>query len=139
MMPAAAGSPQAPLGGLNALVVEDEAIISFLIEDMLRDLGCVEVWHAGSIRDAFARLDTHRPDVALLDVNLGGEPVFPVAERLDDAGIPFVFATGYGQRGLPPAWAPKPVIQKPFDLDVLGEKLRLALRGQDGGRGDRPG
>ena len=104
---------------MTALVVEDETLIFLLIEDMLRELGCGTVLHATSVAEALHLLDMASPDVALLDVNLTGESAFPVAARLEAGQIPFVFATGYGQQGMPEQWAPKPIIQKPFRMETL--------------------
>jgi CheY-like chemotaxis protein len=113
--------------GLKVLVVEDETIIAFMIEDMLRELGCGDVLHAASIANALLAVERNRPDVAILDVNLGGAPVYAVAEKLDAAGVPFAFASGYGQGGISDAWAGRTVIQKPFDLPRLAEGLRACL------------
>jgi CheY-like chemotaxis protein len=88
------------LHGLRALVVEDEAVISFLLEDMLGELGAGDVRHGASVRAALSALDAAAPDFAVLDVNLGGERVYPVAERLEKDGVPFVFITGYGKSGI---------------------------------------
>lgn len=118
---------QALLRGLSVLLVEDETLISFLIEDMLQELGCSDVRHASAVGHALSMLAERRPDVAVVDVNLGGSLVYPLVERLDGAGIPFVFATGYGRRGLPQRWSARPVIQKPFARDVLAAALRSAL------------
>jgi CheY-like chemotaxis protein len=115
------------LEGVKVLVVEDESIISFLIEDMLAQLGCSAIWHASGVGEALALLDERQPDAAVLDVNLGGEPADPVAARMASTGIPFVFATGYGQQGVPIAWADRPVIQKPFKLATLASALRDLL------------
>ena len=71
-----------PLDGLNILVVEDETMLFFLAEDMLLELGCAKVWHAGRLSDAVAFLAGNRPDAAMLDVNLAGEPVYPLAVKL---------------------------------------------------------
>jgi CheY-like chemotaxis protein len=111
------------ISGLKVLVVEDEAIVSFLVEEMLLDLGCAEVWHAGAVAQALALLDEKKPDAGVLDVNLAGALVYPVAERLAQLRVPFFFATGYGQKGLAPEWADRPVIQKPFDQDALSRML----------------
>lgn len=111
----------------KVLVVEDETVVSFLVEDMLIELGCREVLHAADIRDALQMLEREQVDLAVLDVNLGGEKVYPVAEFLTARGIPFVFATGYGRQGLEADWRDRPVIQKPFRLDVLADALRSAL------------
>jgi len=116
-----------PLAGLKVLVVEDEAIISFLIEDMLLSLGCASVAHAGTVKQAVNLLSEQTPDAAVLDVNLAGEPGYAVAEKLEEDGIPFVFATGYGGAGLPARWRERPVIQKPFTLESLEAALRTAF------------
>jgi CheY-like chemotaxis protein len=115
------------LDGLKILVVEDESIISFLIEDMLLALGCGSVWHAGAVAQAIALLNERRPDAAVLDLNLSGEPAYPIAENLEARGIPFVFATGYGAAGVAKRWTGKPVVQKPFTLESLETALRSAL------------
>lgn len=116
-----------PLDGVRILVVEDETMLFFLAEDMLTELGCATVWHASRVKEALAFLEQEKPDVAMLDVNLAGEPVYPVAERLAAANIPFVFATGYGSAGLSHPFTSRPVIQKPFNADMLGEALGKAL------------
>lgn len=121
-------SPPALLAGLDVLLVEDEIVIAFLVEDMLRDLGCHRVFHAGTVGEALAILDEQRLQLAVLDVNLGDSTAYPVAERLHDLAIPFVFATGYGLRGLDPRWAATTVLQKPFDARVLAAALRTVLR-----------
>jgi len=115
------------LDGLCVLVVEDEAIISFLLEDMLGELGAADVRHAGNLKTALAFLDTHKPDLAVLDVNLGGEHVYPVAEKLEGQGVAFLFTTGYGKSGLDPRWSAKLVVQKPFNLEVMTAALRALL------------
>jgi DNA-binding response OmpR family regulator len=116
-----------PLGGLKILVVEDETMLFFLAEDMLTELGCAAVLHASRVKEALALLANERPDVAMLDVNLAGEQAYPVAERLAAVNVPFVFATGYGSEGIPPNWASRPVVQKPFTLDMLGRAISAAL------------
>jgi CheY-like chemotaxis protein len=118
-------SPQ--FAGLKVLIVEDEAIVSFLVEDMLRDLGFAVVWHATSVEEALTILGDRRPDAAVLDVNLAGEMVFPVATHLATSRIPFIFATGYGRKGIPDAWNETPVIQKPFDIETLARGLGAVI------------
>jgi CheY-like chemotaxis protein len=119
--------PAGPLSGLRILVVEDETMLFFLAEDMLIELGCGVVLHACRVKDALAILASESPDVAMLDVNLAGEQAYPIAERLMAQKVPFVFATGYGSEGIPPCWAGRPVIQKPFTLDMLGRAITAAL------------
>ena len=111
-------SPSAP-SSMKILVVEDEAIVSLLLEDMLLDLGYGDVWVASDVESALGLLASKRPDVAVLDVNLGGESAYPVAEQLAAMKIPFVFATGYGRFGIDGPWAAHPVIQKPYDIKAL--------------------
>ena len=116
------------LEGMSVLVVEDEAIISFLLEDMLGELGARDVRTAASVSSALAMIDAQKPDFAVLDVNLGGERVYPVAERLEGDGVPFVFTTGYGKSGLDPRWTVKTVVQKPFTVPIMDAALRALLR-----------
>ncbi|MBV9420204.1 MAG: response regulator [Alphaproteobacteria bacterium] len=111
------------LDGLSVLVVEDEAIISFLLEDMVSELGAIDVRHAGSVQAALNMIEERLPDLAVLDVNLGGTPVYPVAERLEAAGVTFIFTTGYGRAGLVDRWTSKTVVQKPFDIDAMSNAL----------------
>lgn len=126
-MNALRNTPFVSLEGLNILIVEDEAAVSFLVEDMLQDLGCTAVWHASNVREALDIVAKHRPDAAVLDVNLRDELAYPVAERLDEMEVPFIFATGYGRRGIPSDWLIKPVVQKPFDAEALRDALNLVL------------
>ena len=115
------------LNGLSMLVVEDETIVSLLVEGMLMDLGCDDVWYASSVDEALGILAEHTPDAAVLDVNLGGEPAYPIARRLAEAQVPFVFATGYGASGVHEDWAGRPVLQKPFQTDMLAAALASVL------------
>jgi len=113
------------LTGLRVLVVEDEMMVSMLIEDMLEDLGCTVVGPAARLDEALALARDSQIDCAVLDVNLGGQPIFPLADFLREKGAPFAFATGYGDAGLREVDRGSPVLQKPFretDLArVLGE------------------
>ena len=105
--------------GRDILVVEDEEMIASVIEEMLLDLGCRQVWIARSANEAQAVLAQDRPHAAILDVNLGGHSGFQLAQALADMQIPFAFATGYGRHGLPEQWAARPMLQKPFKLETL--------------------
>jgi len=115
----------AALAGLRVLVVEDEMMVSMLIEDMLADMGCHVVGPASRLDEAIELSKVSQIDCAVLDVNLGGQPIFPLADILREKGCPFAFATGYGDAGLREADRGAPVLQKPFregDLArVLGE------------------
>lgn len=118
------------LEGLKVLVVEDEMMVSMLIEDMLSDLGCHVVGPASRLDEAMELARSADLDCAVLDVNLGGQSIFPLADLLRERRAPFAFATGYGDAGLRDADRGTPVLQKPFregDLArVLGE-LRAAV------------
>jgi DNA-binding response OmpR family regulator len=119
--------PERPAEGLNVLLVEDEAVVSFLVEDMLTELGAAEVWHVPGVASARTLLAGRRPDFAVLDVNLGGEWAWPLAELLKASGVPFLFATGYGRDGMPADWQGSVVIQKPYRLQTLAGAVWSAL------------
>lgn len=102
------------LSSLKVLVVEDEALVSMLVEDMLTDLGCTIVGPAAEIEEALRLASSADIDAALLDVNLGGRPIFPVADTLKARGVPFAFASGYGEAGLTEDHKGAAVLQKPF-------------------------
>lgn len=114
--------------GLRVLVVEDEAAIAMLLEDMLLDLGSEVVGPAGRLGQALTLAETETFDLAILDVNLAGEPIYPVVEVLERRGIRFVFSTGYGSGGIEPAWQGRPVLQKPFSQAELELALSAATR-----------
>jgi two-component SAPR family response regulator len=104
----------------KVMIVEDEALVAMMVEDMLGDLGCEVAGSFGAVRDALAWLggDNPAPDGAVLDVNIGGEMVFPVAEQLRERGVPFVFATGYGD--LPrKGFESIEVLAKPINVGAL--------------------
>ena len=121
-----------PLDGLRVLVVEDEALVAMLIEDMLTDFGCKVRGPAGSIRQALDAIAEEAPDAAILDVNLGGEAVYPVADALRACGAPFVLATGYGEMGVAEGYRDAPVLQKPFEERELQTRLREAVAAREG-------
>jgi CheY-like chemotaxis protein len=119
----------------RVLIVEDEAMIAMLIEDMLLDLGCEVVATAGRFEEAIAAAETGDFDLALLDVNLAGRPVFPVAQALVERGIPFAFLTGYGSTGIDPIYPDAPVLAKPFqaqDLEAVVHRLQANRGGPTG-------
>ena len=111
------------LKGLRVLVVEDEMMVSMLIEDMLSDMGCTVVGPASRLDEAMELAQAGGIDCAVLDVNLGGQPIFPVADLLRERGCPFAFATGYGDAGLRDADRGTPVLQKPFREGDLARVL----------------
>lgn len=114
----------ARLQGLRVLIVEDELIIAMELERLLRSLGCVPLDAVPTVRKALRVLAAERPDVAVLDVNLQGERVTPVAETLQAKGVPFVLVTGYGSERLTEeALRDAVYLRKPVDADRFGRAL----------------
>ena len=114
------------LTGRRILVVEDEMLVLMNIEMALEDLGCSMIYAAASVAEALALLTDQSFDAALIDVNLGGEKSYPVADRLTQRGIPFAFSTGYGDHGDRNTFEDRPVLRKPYlqaDLSAVLEKL----------------
>jgi CheY-like chemotaxis protein len=112
--------------GKRVLVVEDEIMIRMLLEGMLADLGHSVTAETGDISQAVDLARQGDFDLAVLDVNLNGNPVTPVVEILAQRGVPFIFASGYGQRGLPEAYRAAPMLQKPFQVDALEQAIEAA-------------
>ena len=116
------------LAGRRVLVVEDELLVSMLVEDMLLDEGCVVVGPFARVPDALVAARSEIIiDLALLDVNVAGEKVYPVAEALEARGVPFLFVTGYGDSALPPTRPHWVACSKPFRTSKLTELLVLQL------------
>ncbi|MCM8556943.1 response regulator [Sphingomicrobium sediminis] len=108
---------------LNILVVEDEPLIGMMLEDFLDQLGHRAVAVCETVPSALAACEAGGFDLAILDVNLGGEAVWPVAERLADAGIAFALATGGHVTPPPAAFANIPTLSKPFTMDSISPVL----------------
>jgi CheY-like chemotaxis protein len=119
--------PQSETPAMRILVVEDELMIRMLLEDMLGELGHTVAAEAGRIEEALDAAKNADFDIAILDVNLNGQPISPVADALVARGMPFVFATGYGERGLPEPYRDRPTLKKPFQMDGLKQMLQTAL------------
>ena len=113
--------------GKRVLIVEDDVMIRMLIEDMLIELGYAVAAQAAKLEEAMAAATTADIDIAVLDVNLNGQTTGPVAQALHARGTPFVFATGYGEHGLPDAFRDRPLLKKPFQIDGLKRMLDAAL------------
>ena len=121
------------LNDLRVLLVEDSLIIALDAEDILRRLGAREVLTEGTVSEALHIIDTARPDIAILDINLGDHTSFAIADRLADAQIPFMFATGYGEQlQLPEAHRARIVLQKPYTMASLARRLPGIVTGGDG-------
>lgn len=107
----------------RVLIVEDEYLVRLMLADVLNELG-YDVALAANVQEGQQHAENAEIDLALLDVNLGGEKVFPVADILQSRGVPFCFVTGYGTAGISPAHNTRPVLQKPFQKDDLVRTLR---------------
>ena len=108
------------------LLVEDEIIVALFMEDILAEFGYEVAGVVSHLDQAMAReMDF---DLAVLDVHINGKSVFDFADRLGQNGIPFVFATGYGERGVPERFAGRPVLQKPFSPEDLRQALDRIVR-----------
>ena len=115
------------MGQRSILVVEDEPLIAMMLEDFLESLGHSVTATCESVADALAEADKGGFDLAILDVNLKGESVWPVASRLREKNVPFVIATG-GHVDPPPAeFANVPVIEKPYTVDRVTPALEAAV------------
>jgi CheY-like chemotaxis protein len=112
---------------LRILVVEDEMLVAMNIEDMLLDLGHEVAGLASRLDPALALAREAEFDFAMLDVNLAGQPSFPIAEILMGRGIPFLFATGYGVKGIAEDYRSYPVLQKPFRASDLKLAIEQAV------------
>jgi CheY-like chemotaxis protein len=118
--------PEAPV--FRVLLVEDEALVALMIEEMLVELGFNVVASAGQLKRACELATNAVFDLAVLDVNLGGEMAFPVAHILRTRSIPFLFSTGYGAPSLADQFSGVPVIGKPFSVDQLRQKIEVLLQ-----------
>ena len=113
----------------SVLIVEDEPLISMMLEDFLDSLGHTVAGTCETVSEALERVGQGGFDVAIVDVNLNGERVWPVADKLREKGIPYILATG-GHIEPPPAQhASAPVLSKPFTLDAIEPALDAALAG----------
>jgi len=114
---------------LKVLVVEDESLVALDIENMLEEMGCKVVASVPRLvkaLDLASRLDF---DLAVLDINLAGEVVYPLAFRLAARGIPFLFSTGYSTSTLPPELRDRPILKKPMMLASLKRAVAMARIG----------
>ena len=108
---------------VRVLIVEDEIIVAMFLEDLLIEHGYEIAGVACRLEEGLARAEAPDFAMAVLDVHLNGKEVFPLADRLATRDVPFVFATGYGARGIPERHAGRPVLQKPFMPDDLARAL----------------
>jgi|SRR5579883_1276090 len=111
---------------LRVLVVEDEMAIALLMQSMLVGFGCTVLGPVARLDKAIEVAQHEAIDVAILDVNINGREVYPVAATLSARGIPFIFATGYGKAGLRAPYRDCPTLQKPYREDDLRTAVAAA-------------
>lgn len=121
----------ARIDGLRVLVIEDQWLVTEILEDILTSAGCEVVGLASRFPDAEKKARSLACDIVVLDVNLGGTMTYPIAEILAGRKIPFIFATGYGAAAVPAHLQAVPVLQKPFERRGLEWALRAALEARD--------
>ncbi len=115
--------------GGTLLIVEDEPLLAMQLSHSLKDFGWNVLGVAGSIEDANRILhDTSRPDAAILDVDLGGSPVFPLARSLRRSGIPFIFCTGYEDLDYSSEFSSCTAVRKPATVQQIVRALRDVVR-----------
>ena len=112
---------------VRILLVEDETLIALMLEDMVESIGCAVTGLAPRVALGVTMADSGEFDLAILDVNVAGENVEPVADRLSARDVPFIFATGYGEAGVPLRYRGRPVVSKPFRADQLEAAIEKAL------------
>src|SRR6202049_393686 len=117
-----------PRGG-SVFLVEDEVMIRMMVADMLEELGYSVAAEAGEIGEAVKLAQSTAFDLAILDVNVNGKVITPVAELIKARNLPFIFATGYGSSGLPEDYRDRPALQKPFQLETLAQMINSTLKG----------
>lgn len=113
---------------LSVILVEDETLIRMMIAGMIDELGHCVVAEAANIDDALKLARTAVFHIAVLDINVAGDRIEPVAEIINGRRLPFVFASGYGAAGVPQRFRDRPVLQKPFLIARLREAIELAVK-----------
>jgi DNA-binding response OmpR family regulator len=108
-------------------MLEDEPIVALGLEDMLLDFGFKDVRVSTTIEQAFCHLEDRAPDIAILDVNIRGERSYGVADALARLGVPFLFATGYGDAEHPQALRSVLTLTKPYSAEELESALVAAI------------
>jgi CheY-like chemotaxis protein len=114
--------------GCSVFLVEDEVMIRMMVADMLEELGHSVAAEAGEIGEAVRLVQSTEFDLAILDVNVNGKVITPVAELITARNRPFIFATGYGSSGLPQEYRDRPALQKPFQLETLAQVIAATMK-----------
>ena len=115
------------LCGCRVLVVEDEVLVAWMLEEMLAELECMVVGPAVRVSQALAMVGTEAIDLAILDVNLNGEKSYAVADALAARRVPFVFSTGYAADSMPDKYRSSLILQKPYGQSDLSAALTRLL------------
>ena len=115
--------------GGSVFLVEDEVMIRMMVADMLEELGYSVAAEAGEIGEAMKLAETAEFDLAILDVNVNGKMISPVADLIKARQRPFIFATGYGSSGLPEEYRDRPALQKPFQIETLAKIIDTVMTG----------
>lgn len=116
-------APERTMSRKRILVVEDEMVVAMLVEDMVDELGHEVAGVISRVDEAMNLVDSGTFDLAILDVHLNGRLIFPFADALAERNIPYIFATGYGERGILPEHCRRPVLPKPFRIEDLKHAL----------------
>jgi CheY-like chemotaxis protein len=114
--------------GSTVFLVEDEVMIRMMVADMLQELGYSVAAEAGEINEAIRLAQSAEFDLAILDVNVNGKVISPVADLISARNLPFIFATGYGSSGLPEEYRDRPALQKPFQIETLARVIDNTLK-----------
>src|SRR3954466_13408541 len=122
-----ASTPLPTLSGRHILVVEDDYVLAMDMHLTLEDGGAIVIGPVGTVRDALRLAESEDIDAAVLDINLHGEFVYAVAERLQDRGVPFAFTTGYEGDILPERFCATPRHQKPVSAEAVVNALAWEL------------
>jgi DNA-binding NtrC family response regulator len=113
---------------LSVFLVEDETLILMMVAEMIEEMGHTVVAEASNIKQALSLAQTANFDIAILDVNLGGERIDPVAEVISRRNLPFIVASGYGAAAAEEHFRGRPILQKPFISAKLADVIEAALQ-----------
>jgi DNA-binding response OmpR family regulator len=115
---------------MKFFLVEDEALLRMMTADMVEELGHRVVAEAGTICAAEPLARNAEFDLAVLDINVAGANIAPIAQIIADRGLPFIFVSGYGSEGRPLSFQDRPALRKPFMIESLAEMIEKVLRGR---------
>lgn len=115
------------LSGKKVLIVEDEFLVAVQVEDALLSFGCEPIGPITTLDAAFQVSVSTKFDIAVLDINLGGKLVYPLADELNTRGIPFLLVSGYSSQHIPEQYRSMPRVQKPFDHLSIRRQLENLL------------